>query len=151
MSFKTDTHGLAFSCLDIKLQANGSTWGMRLSQLARQSGCIRILTYSLPDVDYVAKQLGRRPHNICLLAHAKFREKALAIAQAFPQIAIALHPRIHSKVLLCEPGTVVVSSANFGSSTWEETSISLHDRTVHDWYLGHVYQRLWVSAQEVKP
>lgn len=88
MAFKTDNGGFAFRCNDAKLQANASTWATKLSQLKRQDGLVRIITYSLPDVYYVEKQLGRRPRNILLVSHSRFLDRALQIGRRFPEIRI---------------------------------------------------------------
>ena len=61
MAFKTDNGGFAFKCDDAKLCTGASTWATRLSQLSRMKGAVRIITYSLPKMDYVRKQLRRRP------------------------------------------------------------------------------------------
>ena len=151
MAFKTDGGGYAFRAADAKLQANASTWATKLSQLARQKGTVRIVTYSLPDMAYVREQLGRRPTDIRLIAHSKFLDRAVAIRSEFPGIRVAVHDEVHSKVLLISPQTVVVSSANFGSSSWHETSVSFHNSGAHDWYASEVFERLWASSQEVMP
>lgn len=149
MAFSTDNGGFAFSCGDAKLQVGGSTWGTRLSQLGKQSGIVRIVTYSLPRLDYIAQQFERRPKDIFLIAHREFRERAEEVKQRFPMIEVATAPDIHSKVLLIEPSTVMISSANFGSSRWHETTVSFHSREAHDYYVG-VFEQLWAKAQTIQ-
>ena len=117
MAFRTDCGGIAFKARDAKLQANASTWATKLSQLARQTGTVRIVTYSLPDMQYVRVQLGRRPRDILLVAHSKFEDRANDIRREYPDIRVAVHDDVHSKVLLIAPQTIVISSANFGDST----------------------------------
>lgn len=143
MAFKTDTHGLAFKCNDIKITSNSHTWAMKLSQIARQRGRLRIITYSLPRPDYIHDVLGKRPSNIQIIAHSKFRQNATNIMKRFRDIDIRVHDEVHSKVVLIEPQTIIVSSANFGSSRWHETSISLHSQDAHDWYVEHMFNPLW--------
>jgi len=41
------------------------------------------------------------------------------------------------------------SSANFGDSDWHETSISVHSKEAHDWYVTDVFDPLWRSSHEV--
>lgn len=148
--FKTDNGGIAFKCSDIKLQGCVSTWATKLSQLGRQTGIVRILTYSLPNIDYVKTQFKRRPHGIYIICHSKFRDRALEIKRAFPEIRIALNPELHSKVLLIEPETVYVSSANFGSSKWHETSVGFHSKAAHDWFVDNDFFCLWHDSKEVE-
>lgn len=151
MAFHTDGWGLAFKCGDAKITAGAHTWAMKLSQLHRQEGTVRIITYSLPRMDYVREQLGRRPKDILLIAHAKFLAEATAIRMEFPGVRVALNEEVHSKVLLIEPHTVYVSSANFGRSKWHETSIGMHSKEAHDWYVANAFAPLWDKSTEVLP
>jgi hypothetical protein len=150
VAFKTDGGGIAFKCSDAKLQANASTWATKLSQLARQEGVVRIVTYSLPDMKYVRVQLGRRPKDILLIAHSQFTGRAIEIKRAFPSVRVAVHDQVHSKILLIAPETITISSANFGDSDWHETSVSFHSKEAHDWYVEKVFVPLWQSCQEVQ-
>lgn len=148
--FKTDMHGIAFKCDDAKLTVGSSTWGMRLSQLARQDGIVRIITYSLPDMRYVREQLGRRPTDMYLVANSKFIERAWEIKREFPNIRVAHKDNVHSKVCLIEPHTIIISSANFGNShKWHETTVSFHSKDAHDWYVD-AYESLWSGSQELE-
>jgi len=149
VSFKTDSGGVAFKASDAKLQGSASTWATKLSQLARQTGTVRIITYSLPSMEYVRTQLGRRPIDIFLIAHAKFESRAREIKNEYPEIEVALHPEVHSKVLLVAPSTITVSSANFGDSGWHETSVSFHSKEAHDWYVENDFARLWEEAKKI--
>lgn len=143
MAFKTDHSGLAFKCSDIKLATRAGTWGTRLSQLKNQNGTARIITYSLPRIEYVKEQLERRPGNIYLIAHEKFQAQAQAIKSSFPRIEVAVHRGVHSKVLLIEPVTIWISSANFGDNGWHETTIGLHSKDAHDWYVENMFKPFW--------
>ena len=149
MGFKTDSGGIAFKCNDAKLQANASTWGTKLSQLDRQTGTVRIVTYTLPDMPYVRTQLGRRPKDIFLIAHSKFLGRAIEIKREYPDIRIAVCDDVHFKVMLVEPQTVVISSANFGRSKWHETSVSFHSKEAHDWYV-RIFDNLWSRCREIQ-
>jgi phosphatidylserine/phosphatidylglycerophosphate/cardiolipin synthase-like enzyme len=149
MAFKTDAGGKAFKCSDAKLQANASTWATKLSQLGKQSGVVRIVTYSLPDMQYVRVQLARRSKDILLIAHDKFENRAVEIKQEFPSIRVAVREKVHSKVLLIAPQTIIISSANFGDSGWHETSVSFHSKEAHDWYVDEVFDPLWQSCKEI--
>lgn len=150
MAYKTDNHGFVFKCNDIKI-SSGNSWGMKLSQLYKQDGTVRIITYSLPDLAYIKKQFERRPQNIFMIAHGNFHSQAQKIKRQFPDIQIAVHRQVHSKILLIEPNTVYISSANFGDSKWHETSIGLHSQEAHDWYVTNQFTPLWESCSMVKP
>lgn len=150
MAFRTDAGGIAFACRDVKLQSNASTWATKLSQLSRQTGVVRIMTYSLPTMAYVCTQPGRRSQDICVIAHAKFLARAQEITHLFPAIRVAVHDAVHSKVLLIAPQTVIISSANFGTSHWHETSVSFHAKDAHDWYVDKVFDPLWDAYKEVE-
>lgn len=149
MAYRTDNGGLAFKCTDIKLMSLSSTWGTRLSKLSLQTGAVRIITYSLPDMDYVVTQLGRRPRNIFIVAHSKFIGRAQQIKKRFPDIELALKDNVHSKVLLIQPSTIYISSANFGDRGWHESTIGLHSVEAHDWYLNSMFQPLWDTSTKL--
>jgi hypothetical protein len=146
--FQTDNGGFAFSCKDLKILSGSSTWATRLSQLARMSGVVRIATYSLPDLDYVAVQLGRRPCNIEIVCHAKFEDRAAAIKARFPDIRLFVNHEVHAKMLLIEPHTVFIGSANFGSSGWAEVTFGAHSVEAHG-YAVSVFETLKSVAREV--
>lgn len=149
MAFKTDGGGIAFKSTDIKLTGEASTWGTRLSQLSKQSGLLRLITYSLPKLSYVEEQLGRRPNKIFVIAHKNFEASARDIKDRFPDIRIAIAPNVHSKVLLIEPNTIWISSANFGDSGWHETSIGVRSAEALDWYVNSVFNPLWNRCREI--
>jgi len=150
LSYQTDNGGFAFKCNDIKLHTSGSTWAMKLSQLNRFGGTVRIITYSLPDMEYVKAQFNRRPRDIFLIAHRKFLRRAQSIKATFPDIRIAVNDEVHSKVLLIAPHTIYISSANFGLSKWHESFIGLHSQDAHDWYWQHEFEPLWASSSEIE-
>lgn len=152
MTWKDDVHGKVFKSSEVKLYYSGShTWAMKLSQLAGQAGVVRIVTYSLPDMDYVKKQFRRRPHDIWLICHSKFRKGAIEIKRAFPKIKVAVKDDVHSKVLLIEPKTVYVTSANFGLSKWHETTIGVRSQEAHDAYVENSFDKLWKQSEEINP
>jgi len=151
MSWANDSHGLVFKSGEVKLFADGAhTWNMKLAQLARQSGTVRIITYSLPEMDYIKNLFSKRPEDIYLVCHNKFRGRAIEIKRSFPLINIALCDDVHSKVCLISPSTVYVGSANFGRSRWHETMIGVRSKDAHDWYLSRSFNPLW-NRCEVLP
>jgi hypothetical protein len=150
MSWRNDVHGLLFSCREAKLYYPGHTHGMKLSQLAFQSGVVRILTYSLPDLDYARRQFERRPYNIWLICHSKFHAEAQAIKDAHRAMRIATHPEMHSKVLMISPKTLYIGSANFGDSGWHETTVGLRSAPAHDAFLAYSFNPAWEQATELQ-
>jgi hypothetical protein len=113
--FKTDAGGFTFKRSDIKLSTSVSTWATRMSQLARMSELARIITYSLPNIDYVRKQLRRRD-NILLIANSNFERQARELKLEFPGVRVRVASDAHSRVLLVEPQTLWISNANFGDT-----------------------------------
>jgi hypothetical protein len=149
MGWCDDKHGKVFKSNELKLYYGGHTWGMKLSQLHKQSGAIRIVTYSLPRVEYAMDQLSRRPKDIWIVAHSKFLEQAKAIKKALPEIEIALNDYVHSKIVLIEPKTVYITSANFGDSRWHETCIGVRSKEAHDAYVENSFTPLWQSSTPI--
>lgn len=149
MSWNNDQHGLVFKSNELKLYAPSHTYAMKISQIWRQTGVMRIMTFSLPSIAYVHEQLGRRPYDIQVLCHEKFRSKAQGIKSRFPRIAIRTLETMHSKVILIEPKTLYIGSENFGSSGWFETCIGVRSKEAHDWFIEHVFSSAWEAAHDV--
>lgn len=150
MNFKTDNGGIAIKINDAKISCNdASTWGTRLSQLAYVKGNVYISTFSLPRLAYIKEVLGKRPHNIYIVAHKKFLDKAHAIKNTFPDIRIVLRNDIHAKFVLIEPKTVWLSSANFGSSKWIENTVGMHSHEAFN-FCKNVFENIFRNSTEVK-
>ena len=149
MSFKTDNGGEAIRINDAKLFfGDNSTWAVRLSQLAKVKSNVYISTFSLPDLPYAQKILEKRPRDIFIIAHSMFYAKALAMKDAFPDIRIALRDNIHAKMVLTEPETVWLSSANFGRSGWIEHGIGMHSPEAFDFY-KNAFDNTFSSSEEI--
>ena len=146
--FKTDAGGVAFRATDWKLSFGAATYGTRLSQAHRFPGTIRILTYSLPSLEYVDRQFQRRSMDTWLICHSKFVSRAQEIKRRFEFLRIAHRPDLHAKLLLVAPATLWIGSANFGSSHWEELMAGIHSRTAHDAAAKH-FEALWRGATEI--
>lgn len=150
MTWADDAHGILLSIGEAKLYRNGGhTWAMKLSQLHRQKGICRIVTYSLPDIQYVHRQLDRRPHGVFIVFHEKFLRRGRELKNEFPLVRFACCNNVHSKVCMIEPNTVYVSSANFGYSGWHETTIGIRSKKAHDWYLQNSFLPLWNESKEL--
>lgn len=150
MGWNNDSHGLVFKSSELKLYAPSHTYAMKISQIWRQAGIMRIMTYSLPTIAYVHEQLHRRPYDIHLICHEKFAPKAIAIKNKFPGIDIRTLNSMHSKVILIEPKTLYIGSENFGSSGWFETCIGVRSKEAHDWFIEHVFDKAWQAATIVE-
>ena len=115
-------------------------------------GCVRLITYSLPDLESIRRVLSKRPENIFIIANpraANAESRAEEIKEEFPNIRIALNSETHSKVVLIEPDSLMVSSANFGKSGWHETTVSFHQKEAHDYYVENEFEPLWNISDEV--
>ena len=136
MKFKTDGGGRALELNDVKISTtkSSSTWNTRLSQIAKIKGSIIIATYSLPDTEYIEKIFRKRSEKVILIFHEKFIEKARKLKESFPAIKLYPMPDIHAKIVLIEPDTVWLSSANFGQSGWFEQTIGMHSREAYRYY-----------------
>jgi phosphatidylserine/phosphatidylglycerophosphate/cardiolipin synthase-like enzyme len=146
-----DIFGLVLKASEIKLYFNGDhTWAMKLSQLSKQDGTVRIITYSLPDIEYVIDQIGKRPHNIFIICHSKFIENAKKIKGIFHDIRIAVNDSVHSKVCLIEPDTIYIGSANFGHSGWHESIVGIRSKEAHNAYVEESFDKLWELSNEIE-
>lgn len=148
MAWNNDGHGMVIKAAEVKLFKPSHSWGMKLSQLPRQAGRVRIMTYSLPDRSYIIEQFNRRPNNIAILCHAKFRERAIELKALFPDIDVAVSESVHAKLLLIEPGTIYVTSANFGESHWSEVGVGIRSEAGHKWY-AEMFDDLWKKSEVI--
>jgi hypothetical protein len=149
MAWADDMHGMQFKPSEVKLYVSSHSWGMKLSQLGKQNGTVRIITYSLPDLDYIKEQFARRPENIWIIAHDKFTDRAKSIKELYPAIRVSVRPDVHAKLLMIEPATIYVTSANFGNSHWKEIGVGVRSAEGHKWYLDQMFNPLWQTATEV--
>lgn len=150
MGWENDQHGLLLKAKELKLYRDGNhTWAMKLSQLHRQKGEVFIITYSLPDMDYIEVQFARRPEQIQIICHSRFIKRAIQVKRRFPDIQIAVSDSVHSKVLIIAPETLYVSSANFGHSGWHETTMGIRSIEAAAWYIENSFRPLWDQSAEV--
>lgn len=149
MAFSDDNGGFAFSCNDAKMCICASTWNTRLSQLGKVLGPVRILTGQLPDVEYLGQIISKRPYDIFIVAHTTARKEAELLKLQFPSIRIALHDKNNAKVVLLPPATIWVSSADFGKSKMNETTVGLHSIEVYDRTVETVFNKAWSEAREL--
>jgi len=149
MVFTDDGGGFAFSCEDAKMSICASTWNTRLSQIAKATEPIFIMTGALPDLEYISKILSKRPRNIFIVANAGGESDARILKSRFPAIRIALHPNNNAKVVLIGLGTTWVSSADFGKTTKIESAVGMHSTVVYDKTLEFLFKKVWAEATEI--
>lgn len=149
MTFKNDAGGFPFACDDAKFSICASTWNTRLSQLGKIQGALCIMTHHLPNPEYIAKILSKRPHNIFILANQDARENAVLIKNQFPNVRIALHPKMNAKVVLVAPETVWVSSSDFGETKMIESAVGLHSKDVYNRSQENLFNTEWEKSIEL--
>lgn len=149
MAFTDDNGGFTFSCDDAKFSICASTWNTRLSQLGKIEGSLCIMTHHLPNPDYIGRIISKRPHNIFIIANQDARDNAQIIKAQFPQVRIALHPKLNAKVVLVAPETVWVSSSDFGKTKMIESAIGLHSVAVHNRVLKDFFNVEWAKSIEL--
>jgi hypothetical protein len=149
MAFTDDNGGFAFSCDDAKMCINSSTWNTRLSQIGRVAGPILILTRALPDVDYIAQIVGKRPRDICIVANTCAEAEGRALKTRFPAIRVALHRSNNARVVLIAPDTIWVSSADFGKSNDIEAAVGMHSISVYTKTVSSLFMTAWSQATEI--
>lgn len=150
MAFSDDNGGFAFLCEDAKISVCASTWNTRLSQLGKSQGSLFIMTHYLPNLDYIARIISKRPDNIFIIANIDARENAQLIKSKFPLVRIALHPKINAKVVLLAPETVWVASSDFGETKMVESAIGLHSITVYNRAVESFFKTEWEKSIELQ-
>lgn len=149
MAFSDDGGGFSFSCDDAKMSICASTWSTRLSQIARVTGPIFVMTGLLPDTEYISQIIGKRPRDIFIVANIAAHREASLLKTQFPSIRIVLHSNNNAKVVLVAPDTVWVSSSDFGRTNQIESAIGLHSNNVYEKTLHSLFNRVWAESQEV--
>lgn len=149
MVFRDDNGGFAFSCEDAKMSICASTWNTRLSQIARVKGSIFIMTGALPDTTYISQIIGKRPHNIFIIANSAAEEDAKFLKHKFPEVRIALHHKNNAKVVLVSPDTVWLSSSDFGLSTKLESAVGMHSNELFKKTVELLFCSIWKEAIEI--
>ena len=140
--WKTDKIGIVFKTSSpVKLYFDG-TWKQRLFQFKNRD--IRILTYTLPKIHEYLEFFEK--NNVWLICHESFEKIAQFIKNSVPKTNIATIGELHSKVVLVEPKTVFISSANFGASGWKETTIGIKSKIAHDEFLEKSFNKIWKEA-----
>lgn len=149
MTFSADNGGFPFSCEDAKFSICASTWNTRLSHIGKIPGAIRIMTHGLPDPDYIAKILAKRPENIYVIANADAAAEARLIKAQFPNVRIVLHPKMNAKVVFVEPETVWISSSDFGHTKLIESAVGFHSVELHNRAIEYLFNVEWQKSVEI--
>lgn len=153
MSWQNDIHGLVFKSSELKLYRPTHSWGMKLSQLERQQGTVRIVTFRLPGSsvdDYYESQIARRPSDMYVLigsgGHEQQLNRAQALKDRFPAVQVAVHSELHIKAVAIAPRTLYVGSANFGNSNWADLTLGVRSEEAHDYFVNEIFDPLWNTA-----
>lgn len=150
MAFNDDGGGFRFACDDAKFCLGASTWNTRLSQLGKMTGEMCILTRLLPNLSYIERILGKRPHSITVIAHKDARDAASQLKQKFPGIRVLLNSDNNAKVVLIEPETVWLSSGDFGESSDVEAAVGFHSSTLYGRVRASLFQPALEKAVELR-
>lgn len=161
MAFKTDNGGFATGCGDIKLLYGGSTWGTRLSQLAKNKNKLIIMTYGFKsrrtkypqdDIEnedsYVRNILDKHPQNTFIICNTDSIEDAKIIKKYYPEIEIRHSGKINANIALLEPETVFFASDNFGYSHYDEFGVGFHSKEICEKLKGN-FRKMWSESKEV--
>lgn len=144
-----DDGGFILKPKETKIHYEKSTWSTRLWWFLKNNKAVYISTYSLPDKEYLKELFANHGcEKVTIIANSKFRERAEEIKKAFSNIKIYLEKDNHEKVVLCEPSTIHITSANFGNSGWREMGVSLKSEEAFAFLLEKYKKRL-ETAEEV--
>lgn len=131
---KTDTSGVMLTA-DVKLSNAFTSWNTRLSKIANEPGKITICTYSLTDLRYVGRILERRHEGITVICNTAYESKAKKLKEFYPYVDFYTSPYAHAKLALIEPGTVWLSTENFGrGSDLFDASIAICSEAAYSHY-----------------
>ena len=75
-----------------------------------------------------------REPDITLIANSRFVNEISVLHELYPQAHYFICDNVHAKMVLAEPETVWLSSANFGNSHWFEHTIGIHSKEVFEFY-----------------
>lgn len=67
----------------------------------------------------------------------------------FPSIRIVLHEKNNARVVLLAPGTVWVSSSDFGYSKQVEVAVGFHSKDAFEKARALLFNRAWSESREV--
>ena len=160
MTWKDDIHGKRHTPREAKLYAPSHTWAMKLSQLDRQAGRLRIATVAMPDEDvplpvngellgYVERIFMRRPSAIDVLAGPQTSvERLESLKRRFPGVRVAHHATSDVRIVLLEPDTIYVG-ADFGRSHSPVVTLGVRSKEAHEWYVDSCFSRLWSQARVI--
>lgn len=161
MKFNTDNGGFATSCNDIKIFNSNSTWATKLSQLAKFSGKLIIMTqkfqprftkYFTENIEdehsYIRNILDKRPNDIYIICNTNDINNAKIIKQLYPNIRISYHDKVTANIALLEPCTVLFSSASFGYSANDEFGVGFHSKEIYN-KMKDLLKEHWLKATEL--
>jgi hypothetical protein len=134
MTWNNDAHGLVCKIPEAKLYLPSHSWAMKLSQLHKQGDThVRIMTFSL-NADMAQQILERRPYNIRIICNSQFNSEAYQLSRKLPGLHIRSFKDAHAKLVLIEPKTIYLGSANLVKNTLADISVGLRSKDAHDYY-----------------
>lgn len=137
--------------MEVRLYSPRVTWGTLFPYLMRTEAKILIMTYSLPRLGFIRSKLDKRPEGIGIICHTNFRAQAMELKAEFPDIRIAVHETMHSKVVMSPPRTVYLGSANFGNSGMHETLVGLRSGSAYRWALDQFKSAVRCAEEIILP
>ena len=161
MRFNTDNGGFATKCNDIKIFHLSSTWATKLSQLAKTSEELIIMTNGFQpriikdfteniedEHSYIRNILDKRPNNIFIICNTNDIKEAKIIKQLYPNIRISYHNKVSANIALLGPQTVLFSSNSFGYSSNDEFGVGFHSVEIYN-KMKDIFRKHWLKATEI--
>lgn len=124
-------------------------WSQRLTLLNKHKGAARIVTYSMPDLDFISEHCGRRTGELWVICHSSFKRRAIALKSAFRHIHVAVKDHIYAKVLLVAPETVYVTNAHFGGGGRHGVAVDMRAAAAYDAFVAESFNGLWAASTEI--
>lgn len=130
----------------VSTSEDGPTWLDRYKQYAKKKkNKIIICTYSVPSEKYVHEMFDLRSKNVTLIVNEKFTDKAIKIADRYPDMTVIACNDMHAKIMLVEPDVVWLSSENFGYSSWFEESIGFISPEGYRYYKEKISEHIGIK------
>jgi hypothetical protein len=144
MIWRADSHGIVTRSSEIKCYVDSHSWAMKLSQLHRQDGLVRVATYSL-NAKYATEVFQRRNRDVRIICNSKFRKQALTLNKRLPNIEIAYRDDMHAKFVLIEPDTVYLGSMNLVNNSVRDSVVGIRARDIQQYYADW-FDRMWSNS-----
>jgi hypothetical protein len=90
----------------------------------------------------MSKILDKRSSYVTIIYNSRFSQRGKALQRKYPKLRLIARPDVHAKIVLIEPETVWLSSANFGRSGWFEHTIGIHSSAAYNFYMTEILEYL---------